>query len=664
MIYKQNPFNITKAVDYSDIEIDKFWVDMPGGNGFSDIMKPTSNVPQLILGGKGSGKTHIMRYFSSSLQKIRHSNSLIDSIQKNEYLGIFLRCGGLNSSKFFGNNQAENAWKNIFAYYFELWLAQLITNIAIEIIDENEGLNVFEPAIVQDIYDLFDINVTSNFTNLREFKSYLRNLQKEVDFEVNNCAITGKQISELRIIVSPGSLIFGIPRVLEKNLSILSQKQFLYLIDEYENLLEYQQQYINTLIREREDPVSFRIGGRWYGVKTYKTFSGDEELKEGSEYEKTIIDQLLRDRQDIYTQFAKQIFLKRLEQNENVKIFIGDENEKINSFLDTFNQDRFFEKIKKKEKSISQSYLKNLAVKLKGKLTLDEIPVIIKNLEYPKNPLIERTNVFLFYREWSSGKSNLIDASKKIADDARTYNVNPWLKSNTHAKVLDKFKNDLIDQLHRENREKISYAGIDKIIKMSSGIPRHFLIMLKHIYRWSIYNDEVPYQSGPISEETQLKGIEDAIRWFLEDARIPGQIGRPVAAIVNRIGQLLHEIRFSDAPPECSLSSFSINTSDITTDTKQLLEYLEQYSYIIKGSDRREKNSSVHRVTYQINGLLAPNWELPIYKRGVLQLAAHEVAAIFEPKSDDEFTKIKLERKNRYNAPFKDLQNNTLSLFE
>jgi len=663
MMHNNNPFNITKAVDYSDIEIDKFWVDIPGGNGFTDIMKPTSSMPQFILGGKGSGKTHIMRYYSFGLQKIRHSNNLIESIQKNSYVGVFLRCGGLNSSKFSGNNQTDEAWKNIFSYYFELWLAQLIINIAEEILKGNAEIVKSEIEICKDIYDIFDVDVSSNFTSIVEFKEFLKDLQRKVDYEVNNCAITGNKITNLRILVSPGRLIFGLPRVLSKYFEVLADIRFLYLIDEYENLLEYQQQYINTLIREREDPVSFRIGGRWYGIKTYKTFSGDETLKEGSEYEKTIIDQLLRDRKDVYPKFAKAIFVKRLEQTGYFNLLIGKEEDKINSYLDTFDLNAFFEKLSSKEISVSKSYLKNLSTKLKYKSTPGDIKKIINNLSYAKNPLIERSSVFLFYRQWNDGNSDLVGASEIISDSAKSYNVDPWLKSNSHYKLLDKFKYDIIDQLHRESREKLSYAGIDKIIKMSAGIPRLFLIMLKHIYRWAVYNEEYPFQNVPISEVTQLKGIEDAIKWFLDDARIPGPNGKSVATIIDRIGQLLHEIRFSDLPPECSLSSFSINFSDITDEINQTLEYLEQYSYLIKSNDRREKNSSVQRVTYQINGLLAPNWELPIFTRGVLHLTSKEVSAIFDSKSEDEFNKIKFDRKTRYNAPFKGSQNNTLSLF-
>ena len=59
-----NPFNITKAVDFSDQEIHDYWIDIPESGGFQQLVKPTSAMPMFILGGKGSGKTHLMRYFS------------------------------------------------------------------------------------------------------------------------------------------------------------------------------------------------------------------------------------------------------------------------------------------------------------------------------------------------------------------------------------------------------------------------------------------------------------------------------------------------------------------------------------------------------------------------------------------------------------------------
>ena len=67
-----NPFDITKAVDYTDAEIYKYWVDLGNENhGFERLIKPDTLIPMIIVGSKGSGKTHVMKYFSYELQKIR-----------------------------------------------------------------------------------------------------------------------------------------------------------------------------------------------------------------------------------------------------------------------------------------------------------------------------------------------------------------------------------------------------------------------------------------------------------------------------------------------------------------------------------------------------------------------------------------------------------------
>jgi hypothetical protein len=664
MIRNSNPFNITKAVDYSDLEIDKFWVDIPEGNGFSDIVKPQSSMPIMILGGKGSGKTHIMRYFSFNLQKIRYKDDLIKFIEKDKYIGVFLRCGGLNSSKFIGESQTMDAWKNIFSYYFELWLSQLVINIIEEILSFEGNLIFDETEICDQISKLFDKDVSGEFVTINGLKEYLQNLQRGVDYEVNNCAITGEKLTSTRILVSPGKLIFGIPKILESHLSFLKGSQFIYLIDEYENLLEYQQKYINTLIREREDPVSFRIGARWYGIKTYSTFSGEEELKVGSEYDKIVIDQLLRNRKEAYSEFAKKIFASRLEQAGYINTLNSEVNFKPSKYFEDFNYDEFITRINHKEAKSIPPYLKKLKTNLEAIPNFKHSNEIIETLAFKDNPLLERTNVMMFYREWKKGSKDLKGSAKEISRDGQEFLKNTQNKTNNHFKVLDKFRNDLIDQLHREYLEKLPYMGVEKIIKMSAGIPRLLLITLKHIFRWSIYNGESPFSETPISVDAQQKGIEDAIKWFLDDARVPGPNGLPIANSIDKLGQLMHLIRFSDAPPECSLSSFTVNSSDLTDEIQRTLDYLEQYSYLIKVRDRREKNSSIQRSTYQINGLLSPNWELPIFTRGVLELNGKEVSAIFGTKEEDEFGKIKSDRKSRYYAPFKGESSTNLELFK
>ena len=99
-----NPFDITKAVDYTDAEIYKYWVDLGNENqGFEGLIKPDTLMPMIIVGSKGSGKTHVMKYFSYELQKIRcmaQSASMQEELAREKFIGIYIRCSGFNSDKF------------------------------------------------------------------------------------------------------------------------------------------------------------------------------------------------------------------------------------------------------------------------------------------------------------------------------------------------------------------------------------------------------------------------------------------------------------------------------------------------------------------------------------------------------------------------------------
>src|SRR5690606_16562943 len=125
-------------------------------------------------------------------------------------------------------------------------------------------------------------------------------------------------------------------------------------------------------------------------------------------------------------------------------------------------------------------------------------------------------------------------------------------------------------------------------------------------------------------------GVEEASDWFYDDAKASGDVGAITASAIQKICQLIQEIRFSDLPNECALSSFSIKNTDIDSEIRKCLIYLEQYSYIIGVASGRDKNSPNTRVTYQINSILAPKWEIAISRRGVLHLTSEEVLCIFK----------------------------------
>src|SRR4051812_45785025 len=153
----RNPFDLVKATDLDDRQIAAYWVDMPAASSLVARVNPTSPMPMFILGGKGSGKTHLMRYLSFPLQSFKHGagEPLRSGIRGDGYIGIYLRCRGLNAFRFSGKGQDADTWRTVFSFCFELTLAQLALAAIGEVVSGTMS-SESEAAVVQAILELFD----------------------------------------------------------------------------------------------------------------------------------------------------------------------------------------------------------------------------------------------------------------------------------------------------------------------------------------------------------------------------------------------------------------------------------------------------------------------------------------------------------------------------
>jgi hypothetical protein len=657
-----NPFNITKAVDFNDQEINDYWVDIPSGEGFAAMAKPTSPMPMLILGGKGSGKTHLMRYFSYPLQRIRYGKDVLGGIKKDKYIGVYLRCGGLNSARFKNKGQSEEIWADVFAYYMELWLSQLMLTTVLSAVNGATELEEHESAIVLQLLNLIELSHREPPNTLAALNDVLRHLQQELDGAINNSAITGSL--PVHIAITRGELIFGIPRVLASSLPSLRDCLFLYLIDEFENLSEIQQKYVNTLLRERQSPSSFKIGARMYGVRTLSTYSAEEDNKEGSEFEILRLDTILRENEH-YPEFAKRLIVKRLAEFSRIPSDADSLKAMAESLREAFEEPQkgkfsapetayVVEKYEDRERPYFKSLRQYLELGFNGGATPGvrgptDIKKILEILSCRDYPLLEKANLFLFYKEWRS-RHDLLVAAETIATECRSYILGE--ETGRYHRSLLHFKADLLAQLYRETDQRQRYVGLDTFIEISSGLPRNLLIVLKHIFAWAAFNGERPFRGSPISIRSQQAGVMEASEWFFRDARMLGRDGQIVMDSINRLGTLFRGIRFSEKPSECSCSTFSADVSRASDAGRKVLDLAEKWSLLIDVGGQRDRNTERIDAKYQLSRMLAPRWDLAIYRRGVLALSAEELNSVFDPQHISEFDGLSEKRVARMRAPF------------
>jgi hypothetical protein len=663
-----NPFEITKAVDLTDEEIASTWVDLPGG-GFGALADPTSPMPKFIVGGKGGGRTHLLRYFSFALQRLRHGERLLDGISEDGYLGIYFRCPGLNSSRFADKGQSQEVWNAVFAYYTEIWLGRLTIDLLADspalLKDSGVGAALRFVDGVRALFDCALPEAEAGGEPLKGLSAAFRSIQRDLDRAVNNVALT-RQL-QITIDATPGRLVFGVPAVAADAFSSLRDLSFAYLVDEFENLTMEQQRYMNTLIREKELPCTFIVGSRLFGMRTQGTLSAGEENRQGSEYDLVVLENTYRLDKSSYRQFCLEIVRRRLFESGFEPMGSG----KLEDYFEN-PQDGLEERARRHvslgeegERGVSRRpWLQRLRDQLADIIPDREVAAVVGRMEQPEQPLLEKFAIFLLYRAWFDGLS----ISESAADiSERVGGLMTELRGrSTIAITYRHYKADLYAQLLDDLRRPQEYLGFHDFVALSGFLPRNLLISLKHATRWSLFLGEEPFRKNPLSARAQAEGIREASSWFLNDSKGLGRVGEEAQIAVRRLGSLFREMRFSDKPAEVACSAFSTDRQGLTRAAVSTLDEAISHSLLLEvPSGRRDRNSRVVQHKYQLNPMLAPMFDLSLALRGVADLSTKELNAIFDPAvSEDGFATEKAARLARLNAPFGGVTGQSGRLFE
>ena len=436
------------------------------------------------------------------------------SIKHDGYVGIYARCGTLDPDRFEGCGETEDVWRRLFAYYFELWMGDRILLALEELV--RHCVPGIEEKVAIIFRNLFD-SLPPLFIYISQCRSYLSELRKGVDYAINNAAFTGG--IEVPISLSRGKLFFDLPQEISSLLFGDKTVIFSYFLDEFESLDEDKQQYINTLVREKRGPASFKIGSRLYGVKTRQTLSGGEDIRQGAEFEELRLDERARYNKKEYENFARAMAAKRL--------FVPNQHIKSASAISDYFEyaepsDRVVSLVQRRQGGTDLPHRRDFAVKLAqgvdqggglGLRSRSAINEVMSLIAFPAHPVIEKICILWIYQAWFRS-DDLLDAAQSVSKMARAHvegmRVNPFNE------FYKKHKGDMIAQLLRENGQRQIYSGVSDFLRMSEGLPRNFLTILKQSYDWSSYFGEKPFKEYRASIRAQQRGVLESAEWFFK----------------------------------------------------------------------------------------------------------------------------------------------------
>lgn len=646
-----NPFSIVKATEYTDEDILNSWVSYTKqeDSTISSILRPEELMPKYILGSKGCGKTHILRYYSFDL-RVKHYNDNIDELLNSDgYIGVYSRLDGLSASRFKNNTSDVDTWISIYDYYFELYQTILMLKVYNQILLKINLPLVEQSKIVSGITEYLELDTDAN--TLQDLISFFNRQRIAIDRELIDYTYK-KHLNWdcIKPLFKYGEAIFEIPKIICDSVRQLRNIKTIYILDEYEKLpYEWQKVSLNTLVYEKKGAVTFWIGARRYGYTTKNTKTA-EPIREGHEFQPIFLDDLMRNEGiRSFKQFALNLFRKRLE-------LCGIMNVEPDLF-ETFDEERLLEKLRNKGEL---RHWLSLKTSLKSIVKSDEmIEHIVNQLKENviSDPLMQKIKLFVFYQKWSKLNRHQISQEDimQIVIEVNKCFVDLNNLDGSIKEKYKKFKADFLAQLAVENGIKYyQYSGMDEIINISDFNPRVFLTIIKLII------DEFYFKGNPtinkdslIPVSAQYVGINETAKWFMNDIEIDGERRDVLINAINNLIEYMYVNRFCDKPTETSPCSFYYKAQLGSIACETVVNDAKNESILIEVKNKRkDKTLGTPQRSFQLNKIISTLYNLPTARRGVLSIGSDMMNAIFNKEQMRNFSKLLIRKKNQLNAPF------------
>lgn len=591
----------------------------------------------VLQGGRGCGKTALLRYLSYQSQFSLDRETIPPVALEN--IGLYLKADAQYFSSFVGDELDERKWTDIFEHALCLALAEQVVGVLTAL-----NCNTFR---LQKFGNLDNLNFAIAVeglvgepapSDIRGFEQWLR-LQRQMLSRWFKNREEQPRPTMLPMREFVGALI-GQIRVA---LPYMKNSVFAVYIDEYENLLDYQQRFLNSLIKVGEPPLIFHIAMKPNGMRTRRT-TGTESIQETADYRLLNLDELLEPE---FKQFSAELFFFRLITQAGVP---ESSTPVSRSQLQSFD---FLQ-----HRSSDAAYKKRL---------LEEIERILpgkKYIEIAQLILVAESTLFKRWEEIvgsalrSEGSTLKVDdfLDRRFPEETLVCAALLNQKTKTSQQVLHELNNLRRgeDSSFREGDWKHKllvgtilliylplrqmqtcpiYAGFDAFTRLSSTNVRHFL-ELCHLSIGS-FESANGLEKFQVSIGDQTHAAFKASATFRNEVSSCGDYGNRLLSLVNFLGKIfrLSQARNSQSEPE--KTHFSIKDEKLSESALKIIGEAIKWSVVFPAPETKVKDIRYESIDYVLNPIYAPFFGLSYNKGRKLELPSTEVEAILTGGVED-----------------------------
>lgn len=447
--------------------------------------------PCVIMGGRGTGKTTVLRCLSYEGQAAL-TNSNTKATCDNFY-GFYYRVNTNRVTAFDKKGKDEEFWTPIFSHYINLIISELAADFLLWM--QRKYNKQIDTIKFQKVSKSLCIKTADS---AQDFKENVEASKIELENYINNIDEAKKPLLSLQS--APIDILF-------REISDFCSPQktnFFILIDEYENFLDYQQQVLNTLIKHSGENYTFKIGVRELGWRERKTLNTNETLTSPADYSFIDISDRLSDR---FSEFAKEVCNNRLKRiQQEFPEFLQD----IASSLCSMSAEEEAEQLG------VESAINNHLELVKEKLPQIDLD---KFLQKPK---LEQYTLLFF----ATNKDNSIS----LKDLSRLLYSKEWKNK------YDNYKFSLLFTIcPKSSGIKKYYAGWSTFVLLSSGNIRYLMELVEQSLLMHIKRRD---KSNTVSCETQTKAAIHVATKNINELEGLTTFGAQLTRLVLSLGRL------------------------------------------------------------------------------------------------------------------------------
>lgn len=604
---------------------------------FKQLDLKNSTKSKVFIGGRGCGKTMLLRYLSHRTMFSKTKSSITDSDLK--VIGLYWKFDTNVTHLIQKRGLDKDRWYSAFEH-----LATI--NLCLEVINSLKSVakSNYDKFSDSDFFGI-ELNEINEYyqglpINIAEFERELKKKQSQFQIWLRNVRKGNEPL------FLPRQLLIDLIKQLKAEVNCLSNSIFFIYLDEYENLLEYQQKIVNTWVKHSEKPVVFHLAMKRNAFVTKETI-GNETLSNVHDFRYHDLEEDLENNRNFMI-FSGEILLFRLSKQGlidlDLDLHLLQNPDLIEERSNIKYQNRIIEIVEKMFPSMGSTELgkivKNDKV-LRKKLT-DRLEKGLKNkksdLHYREFILEEDFKVSvvcpsLLYRNNLTPEYILEEINKlKNNEPNDFYGSREWVKNS--------FIGSYLILYYGLNRACPFYSGFKAFCLMSNGNIRHLMELCHRTFiRSSEKNSLEPTNNiWQIDSNSQAQAARQASNTFLNEIRAFGRYGNQLHTFVLRLGALFQAAHKRNAQSEPEQNHFSIvgGSMDLEDIQKDFLNEVIKWSVLFETESTKIKNPNEPELTqYILNPIYSAYFHISYRKIRKIEITTNDFITISSGSLED-----------------------------